>query len=227
MATRLYTPPGTAAAVSPAFSAEWESVTDAVRRGLSLSKFNGTDEYNSVTPAVSSSNLDVLIFQFVSPAIAAGPLAGTFIGQFYADEFDPAFNLRSQAIVKLVSNDGATLRGVLYAGDLTTLTGDPAGEWPDAGFYNRTFPRGAPVALSTVNAQINDRVVVEIGYRQHSVPLTSASIAISDDTSIGDLPSGDSFDAPNSPPSRATWVEFSNDLFTTRIAPAMRTSILE
>jgi hypothetical protein len=227
MATRLYPVPGSTSPVAPAFSAEWESTVDAVRRNLVTVKTDvGFDDYLlNVADANFSVNKDTLHYQLISAPIAAGPITGTFVGQFYANESDVAFNLRSQALVKVVSNDGATVRGVLYAGDLSTLTGDPTNEFTGS-YSNHQYPRGGPISLSTVVALLNDRVVAEIGFRQHQSAFAVGTTVISDDTAIGDLANTEATDVPG-PPTKATWVEFSVDLFTTRVGPVVRAYILE
>lgn len=230
MTTRLYAAPFSAAPVSAAFSAEWDVTSGAFRRALSTLRGEDEDEYlqltNNIGPAV---NQDVLFFQHISDPIAPGPIGGTMLGEFFALAGDAGHNLRAQILAKVMSNDGSTLRGVLYAGDLATLTGDPSQEWDASQFYNYQFPRSTAATLSTVTALANDRVVVEVGYRQHSTGLTYAYMALASGVVTGDVTSaGDKFDSPTGYPyTRATWVEFSDNLFTARALPFVRAFILE
>jgi hypothetical protein len=164
-----------------------------------------------------------LAAQLVSEAMTAGPLAGTFQAQIAVKEIGVGNNLRAQVLVKVVSNDGATVRGTLYAGDLATLTGDPTSEYATTQ-TNRTFPRGAPVALTSVSVQANDRVVIEVGSRKHSTVSTTATFILGETTAAGDLGSNETDSGSLTGPS--PWFEFSENLFGSR-GPSIRAFILE
>lgn len=214
---RFYVP-NTAAAVSPAFdTAFWEQTTGAIRLALVTTLTNTSLVNNSQTDSTATANRDVLLYQLVSDGIAPGPISGTFKGQMQAFENNGNYNMRSQVQVWLVSNDGSTTRGVLYAGDLETLTGNPSGEWSNAGVFNRAFPRAGAVSLTSVSAQNNDRIVIEVGYRKHAASSTQGQIRVGDFTTGTDLPEGDTTDfAVTFRP----WFEFSEDLFTSRLRGA-------
>lgn len=222
MATRFYLSRMQAAAVSPAFAAEWENTAVAGRNRMETSKTDAvaTTLAYTVNDSPATSNRDVLIKQYVSDPIAAGPIAGTLlgvIGRVYTGS--ALLNVRSQCLARVVSNDGATVRGTLYAGDLESLTGDPSEEWVQG--EARLIPRAGPVALSSVVAQADDRVVVELGYRKHST-----QNVFSTGISLGEPATDALADLSNPGSDVAPWVEFSEDLFTARGAAAQTSCYL-
>lgn len=196
----------------PAPHAEWDKIGGAVSAKLITSRTDvGTDLSASVNDTSGTANVDVLLLQLVSDPIAAGPIAGTLHAQFLASQTSlTSPNLRSQIIVRVISGDGATVRGVLYAGDLETLIGTPTSEWGN--FVNRAFPRGAPAALTPVAAQAGDRILVEVGYRRHSTSPSGVTGYVYYGARSGgvDLPENET--ATNGEP----WIRFSDDLFTPR-----------
>lgn len=150
-----------------------------------------------------------LVGQYVSdPLVGAQTIAGTVKGIIQAKESNSVGDVRSHMIVKVMSNDGQTQRGVLLAPD----TGALASEWPLT-MTNRKFPKAYPAggaALSSVNALDGDRIVVEIGFWQTA----TTSLTINGTIYLG---------APNSTPADLVenetdtalgvpWVEFSQTL---------------
>lgn len=220
---RIYLPSTGAAAVSPAFAAEWEDTSVAVRRAAVTTRISSIMAVVSNSSQPATNNCDILLAQYVSAPIAAGPITGTLKGQARALQGATGGNARAQIIVRVVSNDGATVRGTLYAGDLETLSSpsNPTSEWATA-LTNRAFPRGGAAALGAVTAQDQDRIVMEVGCRKH-VALTDATYQISfGDNSATDLPEDETATATNNP-----WIEFSEDLFVARGGAAVRSWILE
>ena len=211
--TRLYLPSTGTPSVSPAFDAEWDITASAVRRSAVTTRISSAQTTFSAG-SISGALQDALAVQYVSAPIAAGPITGTVKGQIRATRAGSLGGapggIRAQIIVRVVSNDGSTFRGTLYAGDLdTTSTDDPASEFASSD-TNRTFPRGAPVTVSTVSAQTNDRIVIEVGARRQGSLAAAASLTLGDDSAT-DLPEDETTTTANNP-----WVEFSIDLFTAR-----------
>lgn len=216
--SRLYLPSSGAAPISPAFAAEWESV-NTTRRLAVTTKISSSIALTSQADATATSNRDIGVVQYVSNSIASGPLSGTVKGQISVRQDGSGENLRSQIIIRVVSNDGSVVRGTLYAGDLTTGTGDPTSEWSTIA-TNRRFPRDAPVALATVGVQDGDRVVIELGARKHAATSVTAELRLGDNSG-SDLPDNETSTSTYNP-----WIEFSDDLFTPRGA-SVRAWILE
>lgn len=211
-ATRLHVARTTAAAVSPAFDAEWDSTGAAARRAMSVAGFNESVTALSASNGSATANLDTLNFQFVSDAIAPGPIAGTLKGQFQALEGNATLDARIQMIVRVVSNDGSTFRGTLYGPDTAALSSEFS-----TSRQNRSAPRGGAVSLSSVSAQANDRIVIEIGYRNHLAVSNAASIFAGGLTADSDLPEDET---TTSTSGFKPWFEFSEDLYTSRLRGA-------
>ena len=208
MATRLYPEPLNTADISTTPSSEWDFQTSPSVRRLSRVRLDAPSTLLQATDSVATSNRDILLGQFISPPLQAQTISGTFKGQFFANETSLAYNLRAQVLVRVVSNDGSVERGVLYAGDLETLTGDPANEFAQSAFTNRKFPRGGAAALSSVAVQDGDRLVVELGARKHSTTTIAVYLRLATDQATEAPEDETTTDyAANS-----TWVEFSQDI---------------
>lgn len=203
MATRFYLPSSGAAAVSPAFDAEWERTADADRIACVTAKSSTAMTTKTFEESTASAH-DVLARQYVSaPLSGAQTITGTVKGQARAAENDLEINARSQLIIRVVSNDGATVRGTLLAAD----TGALANEWATA-LTNRFFPRTAGSALTSVAALDGDRIVLEIGTRAHASPLAADQYSIRfGDTGAADLAEDETTTADNVP-----WIELSQTL---------------
>lgn len=150
MPTRLYLERSAVAAVSPDFGA-WDRTTDATRRQLLASK---TGASLSLLPAFTTVLGTVLRSQFVSEPLEAQTISGT-VKSYCVVALDIGLALTSRLLVKVVSGDGTVLRGTLLALD------NYGGAAFSSSSQNRIFADGD--ALSAVNVQAGDRLVVEIG----------------------------------------------------------------
>lgn len=217
-ATRFHVARTTAADISPAFSAEWENTASALRRGMSVAGFNETVQILSITDSTATADRDVLVFQFVSDAIAPGVIAGTMKGQIQAQESIASYDLRIQMMVRVVSNDGSTFRGTLYGPDTAALSSEF-----NTVRRNVNAPRGGSVALTPVAAELNDRIVIEIGFRKHAATSTIGGVYGGGLTADSDLPEDET---TTSSSGVKPWFEFSDDLYTPRVRGA-RSYILD
>lgn len=206
-ATRFYLPSTGAAAVSPAFTLSgfsWTHTASADRIAAVTTKINSavTDKVVAGTGGIG---IDQLFRQYVSAPIPAQTIGGTVKGQIRALEELTSADARAQIVIYVVSNDGSTLRGVLYAGD----TGALASEFTNAGRVNRKFPRSSPVSVSSVSAATNDRIVMEIGARRSGAGAVDVYLVFGDTTTGSDLPE----DETTTTSTMLPWIEFSDDLF--------------
>jgi hypothetical protein len=164
MSTRFYFPSSGAAAVSPAFDSLWDTTSAAVRlklthpKGSTSSVGSGTLTDGGLTGVV-----DTAAYQFVSDPIVAGAISGTFTLVMNAAQGGGAMDGYLQTCIRVVSNDGTTVRGTLFAGQtFTTVSANSA----DPNFELGTIDnRAIPGTLSSVTAQAGDRLVVEVGWR--------------------------------------------------------------
>lgn len=119
---------------------------------------------------------DLLGLQYVSPALAATTISGTAKLYMLVAEETAADNIASQLVIRVVSNDGQTVRGTLYSGD-TDATNPPSSEWSTTATA-RGFPRFAllPITLSSLAISEGDRLVVELGARMRGVARTSVGM---------------------------------------------------
>lgn len=199
--TRFYFPSSGYTPVSPAFSGDWERTADATRMRFDISKGSSVMASKTSSETVSTSPYDVLTRQYVSDPIKAQTIAGTVKGQMLVLESAVAADFCRGITIKVVSNDGATLRGVLLSHFPDSLTS----EYPTT-MANRNFPPES--ALSSVAAQEGDRIVVEIGTRAFNTA-TTQYIATHrfGDNAASDLPEDESTTTDSNP-----WIQFSQPI---------------
>lgn len=213
MPSRFYLPSTGAAPISPAFSSEWDLATDGDRLAAVTTRIGSAMTTKALDDGsgVSTSNRDRLARQYIyGPIVGNHTITGTIKGQVRCLSSSENFNLRSQLIVRAVAPNGSTFRGTLYAGDTTTLTGDPANEWPITTAANRYFPRGGSQSVTSVSVFDGDYLVFEFGARSHAaVNFTLGSMIFGDDSGT-DLPEDETTTAANNP-----WIELSYNLLST------------
>jgi len=208
MATRIYYntvvyPNGSSAPVSPAYSADWEKTSQADRYWCSPTLQNSAFVTKASTDAVVTSPYDVLNRQYVSDPIVAQTITGTVKGQLLCYESNAAADFCRAMVIKVVSNDGITLRGTLLSEFPVALTS----EYSAVALTNRYFPP-ALTALTPVICLDGDRLVIEIGTRSFNTVATTYTINQRfGDSSVSDLPE-DETDVNDYNP----WIEFSMDI---------------
>jgi len=199
MPTRFYLPSTGAAEVSPAFDAGWVNIPANVDRLKCVTtRINSAMVDAQRTVTVGASEETVLVRQYVSAPIAAQTISGTVKLQARAREEAAGMNARDFLLLKVVSNDGSTVRGTLLALNSykntelnTTLT-------------NKTWADGD--ALTSVTAQAGDRIVAEIGVAWLSILNRSCWVNFGDNSAT-DLPENETETAAYNP-----WLEFSMDI---------------
>ena len=212
MATRLYFDQATTPPVSPAFTAEWDVTSAALRRTLQHRPTPSSTAQNVViTETSTTAQLDYLAFQLVSaPLDGNQTISGTLKTLLRAREASTTGDFRPQIIVKVVSGDGTTVRGTLYAGDLATTLANELTQSTSL-YYTTWFPGGATTGatLSSVSALSGDRIVIEVGVRGFNTTATSmnATIQIAGYNGYTDATA-----AANTSTTLNPWVEFSQNL---------------
>jgi hypothetical protein len=194
LVNRLYFSTAQTPDVSPAFAA-WTTTTSVDRRKLLNAKEAG--EAMASVFFASTTTLR-LLRQFVSLPLKAQTVTGNVKCQIRALDNDLDGNITARLLAKVVSGDGLTLRGVLLAiADYSTGTFFAASE------RNKAFANGD--AVSSVDAQEGDRLVVEIGCNAPSGGGVQVDFGAPSATS--DLPENET-ETGNLVP----WIEFSNGL---------------
>jgi hypothetical protein len=199
--TRFYLPStGMAAEKSPVYSANWGLNSGAARLKAVMFKQNSamTSIGSAYTTLVTVANTYCLCMQYVSDPIAPQTIAGTISGQAGGGEASNFCNGFSAARIKVVSNDGATERGVL----LTMGTG--ATEFTNPGPTNRNWP--VSTAATVVTAEAGDRIVIEVGFRRDVRNTGNVYMNLGDNNAT-DLPVDQTTTATNNP-----WIEFSQNI---------------
>lgn len=210
-ATRLYMESAGRSVLSPVFDAAWAGVGSAVRQPLSHVKVGtALTDWNIAATAVIGNHL---LRQFTSrPLLGAQTISGTVKGIIRAAQSFSSADFQAQLVVKVVSNDGLTVRGTLLAADSTTALGAP--EFPTTTTMNRRFPMGAGVggvAVTPVNALSGDRIVIEVGAEKYS-----AGTARFYGLTLGTSAASDTPDDETTTAALDPWIEFSQALvFTT------------
>ena len=203
MATRFYLPASTAADVSPGFDS-WDGTGSAVRRELAEVKGSsamaaGTTISWATTGSAGKKHLDR---QYVSNPLAAQTISGPIKMQLLVQEGSLTDNIDQIILsIRVVSNDGTAVRGTL----LSLGSYGPTTEYSTA-YRNKTGADGD--ALSSVNAQDGDRLVVEIGHSTSVGGTTPDATARYGETGT-ELPEDETTIGPPGGADAPGWVEFS------------------
>ncbi len=197
--TRFYLPSTGLAAVSPGFDGVWDSSTGSPDRIRCVTtKLGSAMTDKTLSPDVAIA--DFLLRQYVSDPIAAQTITGgTVKGQIRMYEGVKQQNAMSDILIKVVSNDGATVRGTLEA--LNTGVNELA-----IGALTNRYTPGS-TGVTEVIAEDGDRIVFEIGIYKDSTRTTNLVISFGDDHATTDLGENETDTAAYNP-----WVEFSQTI---------------
>jgi hypothetical protein len=219
MATRFYLPSSGAAAVSPAVDAYWSFTSGFDRLAMSATPANTANGSKGTTETVSG-NVHALVRQYVGPNdLAAGAIEGSFQTSIRAEESNNDAQMFLDLVIKVVSSDGSTVRGVLYAGQGTYTSSSSSSSPQDE--FDPTPTRRSRIlsgALSAVTAQANDRIVVEFGYSDSNLNATgrTGTLHFGDSNADTDL----SYAVDTGDDSNRPWLEFE---FGTEVAGSQAT----
>lgn len=209
MATRVYLPSTGAAGVSPAYGSAWEDTTSADRLRGVLTRISSAMATRAAPEpaAMTTTAQDVLVRQYVLDPMDAQTLSGTVTGQHLALLSASSGNHYNQLVLRVVSQDGATERAVLYGGDTSTSNPGSASEHDPVTTTNRTTPRLAvsPGTIVSYGCAAGDRLVIELGYREFNTSSTTHSSTFTfGDDAASDLAVDETTTTQNNP-----WVELS------------------
>lgn len=185
------------------YGAQWENVANAPNSTRRLWRDHPGYGFHQISRSKSpaSDTADRLMAILVSNPLAAQTISGTAKAVARVSENAAGSDLRSQIVIRVMSDDLQTERGVLYAGDDGALVT----EWSTT-VTNRYFPQSGAATLSSVDVQDGDRLLVELGYRSHAAGTSgSGTIDLGDDGT--DLPDNESNTTQGAP-----WIEFSQTL---------------
>ena len=187
--TTFYLPSSGAAAISPAFDAGWETTSDADRLAMVTTKIaSAMTSKTLTTPAAAQ---QTLFRQYVSAPLAAQEWLSTSRVVFYArtSEANAALNAVQGFSLRVVSNDGSTVRGTIRA----TLAGGGT-EWHTSLRNLKFADSESSIAVTILDG---DRIVLEVG-ASHAAVSSSASISFGDDSAT-DLPRDETETNPYNP----------------------------
>lgn len=201
-ATRFHlTNPG-AAAVTPAFDAGWELTSDVDVIRVELLHKTQTRVLQAladttITVPITTTQ-DILCRQFVSAPIPPQRIIGTVSLVIRCVESNIDANATLAVVVKVVSQDGGTVRGTLFS---TFNTDTEFGTTAATRIVNA-------VAVTALTTQPGDRLVVEIGAHA-AAPATAQTYAMR----MGNNAASDFALTSGLTTDLNPWVELSQDLY--------------
>ncbi|QIN94020.1 hypothetical protein PP459_gp214 [Streptomyces phage Wakanda] len=219
MPTRLYLPASGTAAVSPAYSSAWNITSVAERRSCSTTKTNTALTWSALVTETDATVKNALSAQFVSSetfptARTVGSGTVSTVMRTYMDTTNSQGFL--QLVIRVVSGDGATVRGTLYAGATQNTHSSTVGDQNQVSDQLSSTRIWNAIPLSPVSVQAGDRIVVEVGWRTTNT-LSSARahrFNFGDPTATSDYALTAGLTTSLTP-----WVEFSEDMFAAAPAP--------
>ncbi len=202
-ATRFYFDASTAADVTASYDAGWEYQSEAGRYKLNRTKGSSAITIGTqIGPWTAGSANQALDRQYISDPIEAQTISGTVKGQVMSREYNTSDNVNRMYItVKVVSNDGSSVRGTLLA--LNTY-------YTNAELISNVTHRNAILAnsdtVTNVTAQQGDRILIEIGFGS-STTQTTPEGSCKWGENASDLPENETQTTDG-----AGWFEFSADI---------------
>lgn len=192
-----------AAPVSPAFDAAWEQNGQADRAlwlPKSLSRTVSPLADKTVTVPITTTQ-QILSRQFVGPPMPPIRIEGTFSLVIRCSESATSANAHIAFILRVVSQDGGTVRGTL-ASQLATAT-----EFTTAA-QTRIINAAALTALTTLPG---DRLVLEIGVHAQAPTAAQSAVHRFGNSAASDFALTSGLTTDLNP-----WAELSSDLWGTR-----------
>lgn len=215
MATKLYlSRAGADVTLAAGTYTFWDSPAAGsvtVRKLMDTQSGNFAASTYSQTNAVHNAVVDndVCNTRFLSgPLVGDQTITGTLKGQVLSRESATTLNAHNQMTARVVSNDGQTVRGTLYAGDTRTGTVDEL----ITTLRNQKNPAVtiSPVTLSSVAGLDGDRILVELGHRANATTTGNTTISVGTNAAFGGA--DDLVESGAETTNFNPWVEFSQNL---------------
>jgi len=200
MATRFYLP-HSLHRLTPAYAGGWTTTAGATRHSMQTVKMS--EALASVPTPVGgyTGERSMMSRQYISdPLSGSGTITGTIKGQLRCQSPSITYDYCLAIVAKVVSGDGATLRGTL----LTLIPSSLQSEWATT-LINRNFPVSTSVA--EVAFQDGDRIVIELGAKAFATGWYTNWYIRYGDSSGSDLPENETGTDDYCP-----WVELSQTL---------------
>lgn len=190
---------------TPAVGTGWDKSSDAQRYMMTTNRAGMAFETRNPTETSSSGSYDVLAAMLISDALAPQTISGTCKGIFRVSQSVGGVFI-AQTKIRVVS-PGGTVRGTLL--DLHDVT-LPTSEFATS-LTNRKFPlawSGAGEALTPVDAQAGDLLIVEVGARATNTSTSSLGYVID----LGSRNANDCAEDETGTSQYCPWFEFSQDI---------------
>jgi hypothetical protein len=215
MSVRFYPARVAAAAISPAYAAAWGDTANAVRRKMTFTKPNeAVGDISVSTTVVNGTPKNVLMVQYVSDPLQAQTLSGAMEAALAVRESNTNLNAETHIVVRLVSNDGTTVRGTLYTS--ATPGAATGNEWTSGTYPTvKRFPAAGNATFTSLGALDGDRLVVEVGARVYPGASATYSLVLNQRTdATADFPKVNDYPAYEGATARdgMGFIEFTSDV---------------
>ncbi len=210
--SRLYFPSTGAAGASPAFSGSWNGTSGADRLACVTTRISSAMTSKQSFSVAGTTEAFVAWRQYISAPLTAQTISGNVKAQVRCSTNSGNMNGTLACIIRVVSNDGSTVRGTILAmtatDDFTTyeFTINPA----ITNRKLRNVSEAASIALSSLAISDGDRLCIEWGFRQQATSSNTTRVGegyFGDDSGT-DLPEDDTTTAADNP-----WLEFSSAVY--------------
>lgn len=211
--TRLYFPASTAAAISPAASADWNDASEIERRERAHTKGSSAVGIGQTVDILEDqANYQDLDRQYITTQMQSGVVftsgATTITSYIQMREFAATDDVTQCILgVRVLSEDGSTVRATLLA----LANYGTAVEFNSAAVRNKQCANGDTLTGSYTTVS-NDRLVVEVGYQTDGAETTPQAAA-----NWGENAS-DCAQNEVDTAACAGWVEFSNTISFVSVA---------
>lgn len=207
MATRFYLPSSGTPPVTPGTPTGWTQTTGWAAFPAPTVKTNtGLFNGSAVTELVGT-QLDRV---YISDPIGAQTISGTFSAVITTSESSSTGELWLDIHIKVISNNGATVRGTLYAGSTATAVSTTVGAENEEMATTGQSRIKDTIALTPVTAQANDRIMFEIGAKASAAATRTSTRRYGDPVATADFALASGLGSSAGTP----WIELSADVMS-------------
>ncbi len=202
MATKMYLPSTGTAPVTPSAWAGWSATAAGITRPFSITKGSTTMTTISAVDGITTG--PTAMVRWVSPPLAAVTITGTWRYVARHATVQASGFVKGCAVLKVVSNDGTTVRGTLISRLSTSHTTNFNVSGALRNLMNPEWE--GTIACTSVAASEGDRLVFEIGFYNQNASTDDFSFSCGEDSAT-DCVFDDAGTAANNP-----WMELSQTL---------------